>query len=82
MVALADGFFGQFLYFVNVYIRSKNRLCQYLIMDFLGQMIFATLLSALGLLGLEIQKPNLLKMVGLLLVMMGGLVMIYAENQS
>lgn len=51
-------------------------------MDFLGQMIFATLLSALGLLGLEIQKPNLLKMVGLLLVMMGGLVMIYAENQS
>lgn len=75
------GFLGSFYILLMFVSAPKIGSANTLLWVFLGQMIFATLLSAFGLLGLEIQKPTLLKIVGLFLVMVGGFLMIYSETK-
>ena len=48
---------------------------------FLGQMYFALILSQTGLFGLAVKAIDPFKIVGLLLVTLGGLVMIYGETR-
>ncbi|MCH7337798.1 DMT family transporter [Acinetobacter sp. NIPH 2699] len=46
---------------------------------FLGQMIFATIIDSSGVLGMQIKKIDGLKLIGLGLIFIGGLIMIYSE---
>ncbi|ENW93643.1 DMT family transporter [Acinetobacter sp. NIPH 1852] len=46
---------------------------------FLGQMIFATIIDSSGFLGMQIKKIDGLRLFGLGLIFMGGLIMIYSE---
>lgn len=48
---------------------------------FVGQMVFATALAHFGVLGLELRKLEPVKLLGLSLIIIGGLLMIWAENR-
>lgn len=76
------GFLGSFYILFMFIAAPKIGSASTLLWVFLGQMLFATLLAHFGFLGLEVQKVNFLKLVGLGLVTIGGLVMIYAENRQ
>ncbi len=74
------GFFGVFyilFMFISVpHIGSENTL----LWIFLGQMYFSVIISQTHLWGLAIREFNTLKLLGLVIVTIGGVIMLYAEN--
>lgn len=74
------GFVGSF-YILCMFISApKIGSANTLLWVFIGQMVFASLLAHYGFLGLEIRKIDPVKMIGLCLIIIGGLVMIWAEK--
>ena len=76
------GFLGSFyilFMFISAHkIGSGNNL----LWVFLGQMYFAVLIGKLGLFGLEPRPIDLYKIIGLVVVTIGGAIMIYGESRQ
>ncbi|WP_338809587.1 DMT family transporter [Neisseria leonii] len=75
------GFLGSFYILFMFIAAPKIGAANTLLWVFLGQMLFATLLSVTGWFGLPVQRVDWLKLCGLGLVFAGGLLMIYAESR-
>ncbi len=74
------GFLGS-LYILCMFISApKIGSASTLLWIFIGQMVFATILAHYGFLGLEIRRIEPLRLLGLCLIIVGGLLMIWAEK--
>lgn len=78
LFGLLGSFYILFMFIAAPKIGSANTL----LWVFLGQMLFATVFAHFGWLGLEVRRVDAIKLVGLALIAIGGLVMIYAENRQ
>ena len=77
-----SGFLGSF-YILFMFISApKIGSANTLLWVFLGQMIFATALAHFGFLGLAVRRVDAVKLLGLALIAIGGLVMIWAEHRQ
>ncbi|MFC0819924.1 DMT family transporter [Moraxella marmotae] len=76
------GFLGSFYILFMFIAAPKIGSANTLLWVFLGQMLFATVLAHYGFLGLEVRKIEPVKLLGLGLIVIGGLVMIWAENRQ
>lgn len=75
-----SGFLGMFymlfMFIATPHIGAANTL----VWVFLGQILFAVVLDALGLTGAAVQQLNPAKWGGLLLIALGGLLMLYGNR--
>lgn len=76
------GFLGSFYILFMFVSAPKIGSANTLLWVFLGQMYFSVILSQTTLLGLDIKPFSPLKLLGLLIITIGGIVMLYAEMKS
>lgn len=76
------GFIGSFYILLMFIAAPKIGAANTLLWVFLGQMYIATLLSLTGWFGLAIRELDKFKVLGLLLITLGGLTLLYAENRT